>query len=1158
MAGELNVSMDQVGSDLQQYALAQQQQGLQLGRPGTLNTGAMDPVTAQVLFPTLPPPSPLPAFGIQAPSPVFGMNDPLYFQRSEMSGVMGQQYVAEMEERQKLETARWAATTVFTGLAAWGLGPVGGIAAGFGAAPLMDALGLWKYDNDPVFNLEDVTKASAADQLFTAMYRSTSGYGRGQRGLSFDVTAEAIDQAYGRVRDLGFQGIEMGRIAPMLAQSGFLERAVGGRGGLDDPQALADAMVSAMTTIRDTMRDVSLSLEESAQTMLRASSMVRSTDQVAMSDATRRLGTSASLISQLTGGTIEESYTNYIDPLMQAMRPYMPEGLGPDSAITSAMGIAQMGSDMGGRVGMSIDAVGGASWAGAQQVQAIQYWLGPQGSRQMARMLDMNEGGFREGAWDNIASGRRFGEDALASFDNTGDRWEAEYWARRTMATTPQLQAEATAAMYGQVIGTIDRDTDSYAGLIGGISYTLGVTDAEAIALRNQSVSSRSVGSNIINMFNSEEALRTQRLTQLGNNAAANERELRQLARWTYAGGEDAQNAAGGVVSDWARGGITLTEISGAGGSPAIVGSLATYAEAVVGKEDDMSVDYAGLTGYLARSMQDPAVAEAYWSRYGSGETPYQDASSALASYLEGIGLGGANTTLGFGEYVANQQFRDRSSMLTYNVNNLFDSSPRLRSLINTMTGRVFDISMYSESAQREFLSRASIRGEYVDELIRANVEIQGDAARNLPLSSDSEETLRRQYMPGQAELGWAAAIRNIDRTPGMEGILGGVATAERAAMDEATYATISLGEMWGADGPTREFSEQGSPQERAYSNLVQEMGGSITGKLQAEYDSYVRANSEADPWAVSAHMQNYIAGEVYGESYSGIDDPIQRQAVNTAIYNWNSDIGTRSDANIEGARTAAVAASGAYENALTGARTMSTSRANQIQTAYRTYGLTSPEDIANFEAYAMLRFQRESGVIDAAGQEALEELQANLPDEALDNYHQIMGMAGTSRTEQIQNISGVALQRSVAQIAGRQYDAAGFSYGGQTGASAVEMALLDYRQGNGAGEYRGQGNNEFLRALASGTLTTEELDAQFRSGMFAGATPTQSNADKYSEFYESHTMGSRGAPTFVQGEVSIASESMGTLAGMIAAAANGEAPTTTPVSRAGLKPWEE
>ena len=376
--------------------------------------------------------------------------------------------------------------------------------------------------------------------------------------------------------------------------------------------------------------------------------------------------------------------------------------------------------------------------------------------------------------------------------------------------------------------------------------------------------------------------------------------------------------------------------------------------------------------------------------------------------------------------------------------------------------------------------------------------------------SSDADLTLRGQYMTGLAELGWASALRNIDRTQGMQDFVTG-ATAERAAMDEATYATMSLGEMWGPSGPTREFYEQGSPQERAHAQLVREIGGDVSIKLYEERARFLEANAGAESWQIGSHMQNYLAQEAYGMSYSSITDPVQRQAINAVIYNWDSDVGTRSETNIAAARSAAVEAAGTYEQALTGARRMSASRRRSIDEAYRTYGLTTPEDVSNFEAYAMLRYQRETGVIDAEGQERLEELAAALPDDALEHYHQIMTMAGTTRLEQIQNISGTALLRTVGQIAGRftEDDLKGFEHAGLSGRSAVEQALLDYEAGTGVGSYTG--SNEFLRALSRGELTNEQLDEQFRSGMAAGAKPdstTRTFLDDLASAFEFYGMG--------------------------------------------------
>lgn len=1143
MAGELNVSMDQVSADLQQYVLAQQQQGLQLGQPGTLNTGAIDPVTAQVLFPTLPQPSMLPAFGVQAPSAAFGMNDPLALERSAASVMMGQTFEAEMRERQAMETRRWLLSAgVEAGLTAI---PGAGIplAIGYGllSDKLYDAIGLWKYDNDPIFNIEDVTKASMADQLFTTLYQNVSGYGRGHRGIGFDATLEAIDLAYGGIRDLGFQGIELGRIAPMLAQSGFLERAVGGRGGLDDPQALADAMVNAMTTIRDTMRDVSLSLLESAQTMIRASSMIRSTDPAAMSDASRQLGTSAALLSQLTGRTIEEAYTGYIDPLFQAMTPYMPQGVEPAGALAAAAGFAEMANGMG-RVGMSYGAVGGADWALAQQAQAIQYWLTPFGSRQMARMLDMNEGGFRAGTWDSSVAGLQFGDDALASFDSAGDRWEAEYWARRTMATTPQLQAEALAAMHGPTIARIDKETDSYAGLIGGIAATYGeiagheVSDAEAIAMRSAAVSARSVGSNVIGMLNNEGALMEQRANAIRSSTAASTAEMRQIGRWMYARGEDAWLDWGGVASSWRRG-ASATELSGMAGASSVVSSLATYAtDDSVDDPDKMIMTRSMLASEIYRRLQNADLAEEFWREYG-GPGSMEDAMEAARL------SGEPDWMMGFAESIATELFVEYNSQLHFQAQNAPDIHPDGLMADNQYKHLYYNLRNEQSWRIREgLLSTAFLKGNQDISNIFARLDSISQRALGRMTSSDADLTLRGQYMTGLAELGWASALRNIDRTQGMQDFVTG-ATAERAAMDEATYATMSLGEMWGPSGPTREFYEQGSPLERAHAQLVREIGGDVSIKLYEERARFLEANAGAESWQIGSHMQNYLAQEAYGMSYSSITDPVQRQAINAVIYNWDSDVGTRSETNIAAARSAAVEAAGTYEQALTGARRMSASRRRSIDEAYRTYGLTTPEDVSNFEAYAMLRYQRETGVIDAEGQERLEELAAALPDDALEHYHQIMTMAGTTRLEQIQNISGTALLRAVGQIAGRftEDDLKGFEHAGLSGRSAVEQALLDYEAGTGVGSYTG--SNEFLRALSRGELTNEQLDEQFRSGMAAGAKPDSTGpGDKVTEFYETHPIGSPAAP------VHLAQESISSLATALANVIDGNVPTTTPV----------
>lgn len=1149
MAGELNVSMDQVGSDLQQYVLAQQQQGLQLGRPGTLNTGAIDPATAQVLFPTLPPPPVLPGFGVQAPSPIFGMSDPLFFERLNASNVMGEAYLQEMREKQDLEARRWALTSgISAGIFAIpGVGLPLGMAFGAVSNKLFDALGILEYNNDPIYNMEDITKATSADKLYTSMYQNVSAYGRGHRGLDFKTTGEAIDLAYNRIQDLGFQGVEMGRIAPLLAQSGFLERAAGGN--LEDPQAIADAMVKALTTVRDAMRDLSVNFEEAAQTMVRASSMVNSTNTQAIGQATRNLGADAVALSQTLGIPIADVFFNYIDPAQQLVSAFHGQGMGAPDAMTTMVGMAAMNEQLGGLLGQSYNTVGGPQWAATQQMQATQYWLGA-GSGQLARMMDPTTGTFRSGTWNNIVSGREVGDDALLSFDNRGDRWEAEVLARRAFASSPQMQREAFAAMYGGMIGKIDEETDSYYGLIGGVGASLNISDAEAEVLIGQTRAARSPGQNVINYFNTADELSNQRIENVRSQASNILDEATQIGGWLrqrgrHTGFNREDGAYSQVLGAW-TGGMSVAEIAGIGGESSHLMDE--------NPEGRMRLTY-GLAQDTALKLMrtDPATARAMWAQLGNGE----DMSQYSQEEAAGIIARGA-----MGQRVEDIRVEQQGSgdLRFGSYLNQYDTAGGPRSRMSSEEYHSYllnGLNARSIPVESLFLDDTS-----ASEALNILVASAQGGAEGAAYRLDVSGTLRRQYNPATAERAWAYLMSDRGSMAYLQdgGLrLSDPASEEREAlrsqMDLATGAMSSLNEMLGPEGPRREYYSFEGQFRSAYTQATNKMGD--VGAVLGDYVTTMQDAGTTELWEQQANLQNFVAEKVYGSSYAGIDDPTQREVVNTIIYNYDPRLGTRNEGAVRAAGTAAEERANAYQAAVDSASGVTSGMRANLEAHYRRLGLTNPGQIQNYEAYIALRGASENGTISQEGRETLQELETQITPAAQQAYQGTVALAGGG-TRGYANIAGTGFLRATEQMGGTLAgETAGDSFvlmaNGQavTGLSqgeAIARYLQDKAAGTGDYTYRYTGSNDSIRNLS--TISAEELAAELQSGAAGAGGANASPRNEFEEFYADFNRGSTEDPTVVElGGASITALASMIRTGQLPAAEGGEGATPGPVS---------
>ncbi len=363
-----------------------------------------------------------------------GYDDPYALERRVAQGRASRAYADAMEAQASREALHTGIGTALMAI------PMAGIPLSFAYKPFAKAMG-W-LDPEEIYSQADYTKAQMAETMTNTMM--------GQMGASFIGGNLSMDQAnnlsddiYGFMRQRGFQGLELGRMMPMLGESGLLAPTGKFTNAEEALTQFENRLEGFLDKISTTVRTTSLDIESATALTVSESMLAGSRDAVAGGGYL----SAARLMSSITGGSIQESDV--------AMRSSLGDW---GSTVFDRRALAEA-SVFNVNAAVTAGATGGqwdAAWLNLDPAQfglqmagrGNQYWMSNR--KDLARMWSA---GAMPGtdAWGDIVAGEGMPED-IGSYGDIGNinaRLEAQYYGMQVAAENPN---QMTAASMGMLV----------------------------------------------------------------------------------------------------------------------------------------------------------------------------------------------------------------------------------------------------------------------------------------------------------------------------------------------------------------------------------------------------------------------------------------------------------------------------------------------------------------------------------------------------------------------------------------------------------------------------------------------------------------------------------------------------------------------------------
>ena len=372
-------------------------------------------------------------------NPGTGYNDPYGLSSIAAGANASFAYSQAMAAQAKKEALHTGISTALMAI------PGVGLPLHFAYKPIAKALG-W-LDAEDVYSHEDYTKGSMA----SAMAMSTMGMMGNQflgGNLSMAQANNLSDDIYGFMQQRGFQGLELTRMMPMLAQSGLLS-PTGKFADTDEAlNQFQDRLEGFLDKVTHTVRSTSVKIEE-ATALAVSETMLSGTRNATAGDDYFE---SAQYMSQITGRSLQDSDL----AMRQSLGPWgstIFDRRALASTAASNVGLASTASSSGGpwdAAWMNIDA---GDFGLRMTGWGNQYWDSHR--QDLARLWSSGEmpGGS---AWGALAAGEGMPDsvDSYKSIGDFNDRLEAQYYGMQMAAEHPDQMTSAAIGLF------IDKMTD--------------------------------------------------------------------------------------------------------------------------------------------------------------------------------------------------------------------------------------------------------------------------------------------------------------------------------------------------------------------------------------------------------------------------------------------------------------------------------------------------------------------------------------------------------------------------------------------------------------------------------------------------------------------------------------------------------------------------
>ena len=309
--------------------------------------------------------------------------------------------------------------------------------------PITQALGL--RDPKEVYTQEDYVKGMMAESIYGAAYGNMSSAFLGNR-LSMDQAQSLTDDMYGFMRQRGFQGLEISRIAPMLGEAGMFGQTGSFSSADEALNELGNRLEGFLDKVTNIARSTSMNLEQATAMTISQSMLAGQRGAVPGMDYIE----SAQAMSNLTGmdiGSAESAMRGSLGAW--GGTTYDRTGMAQAATFNAAAAVTAGGG--GGRWD--------AAWVGVDAGQfglrmanyGNQYWYNNRNT--LARLYSA---GAMPGtdAWNSMVAGEGIPE-SIASYGDIGDvnaRYEAQYFGMQMAAENPNMMtASAMGTMVNQM-----------------------------------------------------------------------------------------------------------------------------------------------------------------------------------------------------------------------------------------------------------------------------------------------------------------------------------------------------------------------------------------------------------------------------------------------------------------------------------------------------------------------------------------------------------------------------------------------------------------------------------------------------------------------------------------------------------------------------------
>lgn len=367
-----------------------------------------------------------------------GYDDPYALERMAAQSRAAQVYSEAMASQTQKEALHTGIGTALMAI------PYAGIPLSFAYKPFAKAMG-W-LDPEEIYSQADYTKAGMAEAI-TGSMMGQMGQSFIGGNLSMQQANSLSDDIYGSMRQRGFQGLELGRMMPMLGESGLLTPT--GRFA-DADEALTqfqDRLEGFLDKVANTVRSTSIDIESATALAISESMLAGSRGAVAGGDYLE----SARMMSNMTGMSIQGSEL----AMRQSMGAwgstvYDRRNLATASVFDVAS--ATTAASQGGRwdaAWMNVDAdqfgLRVAGWGN-------QYWMDNKNDLARLWSAEAMPGGD---AWGAMVAGEGM-PDTMGTYKDIGDinaRLEAQYYGMQVAAENP---SQMTTAAMGMMINKME------------------------------------------------------------------------------------------------------------------------------------------------------------------------------------------------------------------------------------------------------------------------------------------------------------------------------------------------------------------------------------------------------------------------------------------------------------------------------------------------------------------------------------------------------------------------------------------------------------------------------------------------------------------------------------------------------------------------------